>query len=171
MDELPRISWLEAEPARANRERDAMLLVAPNLEWLDSGGWEGVLPVWPFERPEPPRLHDFVGEQRFRVRIEYPQSYPMTAPKYWPLEPQPPLIVRSMAQWHVNPDGSLCMFQSAAAWDPWATAADLVPKAAGWFLEYLLQQAGAIERMTESGIVLDDQLDHLLDPTTQGRAV
>lgn len=159
MPDWPRISWLDAEPRRLALEREAMPPVAPGLSWLDAGGWEGLLPVWPFTRPQPDGLDDFLGGRRFRVGVEYLESFPMTAPRFLPLDPDPPVGVRSMAQWHVNPDGSLCLLQSAAAWDPMCTAAELVPKAAGWFLEYLLTSDDAIEAMTESGIANDASLD------------
>ena len=162
MSSFPRISWLDAEPRRAALEREAMPPVAPDLAWLPDGGWEGVLPVWPFSRPAPPELPGFLAERRFRVRIEYLESFPMTAPLFWPVDPEPHVSVRSMAMWHVLPDGSLCLFQSMHDWDPCSTAADLVPKAAGWFLEYLLLKDGRIESMTEAGIANDDRLDRLL---------
>lgn len=161
MPDRLRLSWLEAEPRRLALERASMPSIAPDLDWLQSGGWEGVLPVWPFQRRQPDGLDEFLGGRRVRVRIEYLESFPMTAPRFWPLEPEPPVAVRSMAQWHVMPDGTLCLLQSAAAWDPGGTAADLVPKAAGWFLEYLLLSDDAIEAMTESGIADDDGLDCL----------
>lgn len=164
MSSLPRLSWLEAEPRRVALERETMPGIAPELRWLEDGGWEGVMPVWPFYRPEPPGLGAFLDGRRFHVRIQYLESFPMTAPVFWPVDPNPPLSVRSMAMWHVLPDGSLCLFQKMYDWDPTWTAAHLVPKAAGWFLEYLLLSADRIESMTEAGIWNDGGLDHLLDP-------
>jgi hypothetical protein len=52
--------------------------------------------------------------------------------------------------------------QAAHDWSPDETAADLVRKASGWFIEYLLADAGAIERMTERGVLVDDALDAIL---------
>jgi hypothetical protein len=167
MTEWPTISWQAAEPRVLAREREAMPPIAPKLRWLDEGGWEGELPVWPFERAQPPGLLEFLAGRRFTVFIRYPESFPMYPPAFWPLDPMPPVHVRSMGQWHVNPDGSLCLLQSTSAWDPGSTAADLVPKAAGWFLEYLLESAGLIDAMTEAGIVHDHQHDHLLKPSEQ----
>jgi hypothetical protein len=72
--------------------------------------------------------------------------------------------VRTQHDWHVNGDGTVCLFQSASDWTGGDTAADLVVKSAGWFLEYLLMEAGLIERMTANGIVSDPVHDHLFAP-------
>jgi hypothetical protein len=63
----------------------------------------------------------------------------------------------------VNGDGSLCLLQTADDWHPDASAADLIVKAVGWFLEYLLMVDDRIEAMTTSGIATDPALDELLD--------
>jgi hypothetical protein len=59
-------------------------------------------------------------------------------------------------------DGSLCLLQTADLWTGRETAADLVIKASGWFVEYLLMEAGAIERMTLSGLNADISLDETI---------
>jgi len=135
--------------------------VAPDLTW-DGQCWTGHTPLWPFERLQPEGLLSFVGNRRLEVEISYLESFPMVAPRFMPVDPEPDMSVRTRNDWHVNGDGSLCMFQNFTDWDPFKTAADLVPKAAGWFLEYLLLSSGQIEGMTVNGIVNDDQLDHLL---------
>ena len=82
-----------------------------------------------------------------------------------PLDPQPDPMVRTQHAWHVNGDGTLCLLQTASDWDGTGTAAELVLKAAGWFLEYLLMEAGRIEQMSTAGIVNDDSWDDLLTAT------
>jgi hypothetical protein len=172
VNDWERISWLNAEPAVAAREREDMAAIAPGLRWLEgpSGGWEGELPVWPFERPRPSTLKEFMGSRVLEVRIEYPQSYPMAEPLFVPCNPTPPLAVRSWARWHVLPNGGLCLLQDAVTWDGTYTAADLVPKASGWFLEYLLMEQGLIEEMTVNGIASDDCLDHMFAPRAQPKS-
>jgi hypothetical protein len=64
--------------------------------------------------------------------------------------------------WHVNGDCSLCLMQAADDWDPSEAAADLVAKAAGWFVEYLLLEDGHIEKMSERGIYTDPSLDGVI---------
>lgn len=160
MPDLERVSWFVDEPVVLERELAAMPSVAPELAWVD-GHWEGVLPLWPFQRAEPPALLDFVGDRRFRVEVHYYESFPMVAPRFMPVEPQPEIAVWTMHRWHVMGDGSLCLFQNFTDWHPSNTAADLVPKAAGWFLEYLLIVDNAVEQMTVEGIARSDELDHL----------
>ena len=99
------VPWVEAEPKRFARELAAMPLVAPDLTF-EAGRWTGLLPVWPFDRDAPDGLEAFLAGQRCRVAIEYLESFPMIAPRFWPLNPEPPLFQRSMAKWHVSPDGS-----------------------------------------------------------------
>lgn len=163
MIEALRESWAEDDPPRLERELAAMPSVAPGLTW-DGLRWSGTVPLWPFERPRPAGLDSYVGDRRLSIEISYYESFPMVAPRFVPIDPRPELIERTQHRWHVNGDGSLCLFQTFSDWDPFATAADLVPKAAGWFLEYLLMKDRAVEAMTTAGIVLDDSLDHLFAP-------
>lgn len=158
--DLARVSWVDDEPARFSRELEAMPEVAPDLHWLGSH-WEGFVPLWPIDRPEPPGLVEFTSGRRFRVEVHYLESFPMVAPRFLPTDPQPEIAVWTMNRWHVAGDGSLCLLQNFTDWHPVNTAADLVPKAAGWFLEYLLMVDGVIEAMSTGGIAADDSLDHL----------
>jgi hypothetical protein len=162
-----RVSWLAAEPGQLVREKNAMTRVAPELVWVDddpAGGWEGVVPPWPFARPQPEQLEEFLAGRRLRIRIEYSQAHPMVEPVVRPIEPEPDPMYRTQHQWHVNGDGSLCLLQEAQDWSPTDTAADLVVKAAGWFLEYLLMEQGRLGAMTTNGIATDNSLDVLLTP-------
>lgn len=161
MSNRPRLSWLEDDPARLDRELAAIPEVATNLRW-DGQRWAGHAPLWPFGRPLPEGLLLFVGDRRLQLEISYLESFPMLAPRFVPVDPEPDISVRTLHDWHVNGDGSICLFQDFTSWDPLVTAAELVPKAAGWFLEYLLLSSGRIEAMTVSGIVNDDRLDHLM---------
>lgn len=161
MDTLSREHWIDAEPQRAMREREEMAREAPELEWLPEGGWEGLIPMWPFDRPQPAGLEAFLNHRRLRVLIEYPQSFPMVEPSIFPIDPEPEIYQRTQTQWHVMGDGSLCLFQNASDWTGRETAADLIVKTAGWFLEYELMQRGLIDEMTRDGIVNDASLDHL----------
>jgi hypothetical protein len=54
--------------------------------------------------------------------------------------------------------------QAADDWNPTDTAADLIVKAAGWYLEFQLMSRGIVRAMSERGIVHDNSLDHLLSP-------
>jgi hypothetical protein len=160
---------MDAEPRRLKQELEAMSALAPDLQWIDvspelpAGGWEGVIPTWPFDRGRPdPGLGRLVPEP-LRLRIELKQSYPASAPKLWPLlDPPPDPLYRTQTTWHINGDGSLCLLQAADMWSGQETAAELVAKAAGWFIEYQLMEAGLTDEMTINGICSDPSLDKLI---------
>jgi hypothetical protein len=164
--ELSRLRWFDAEPTRLATEQAVMAAVAPELGWSDAtpgGGWEGLAPVWPFPRPRPGGLDGFLAGRRLRLRVACSQAHPMAAPKLWPLDPEPEIAQRTVHDWHVNGDGSLCLLQTAAAWTGVELSAELVVKAAGWFLEFHLMTRGVIRAMTTGGIASNEELDHLLD--------
>lgn len=86
----------------------------------------------------------------------------MVPPDLYPLDPDVPAHRRTMNRWHVNGDGSLCLMQAADDWQPTDTAADLVAKASGWFIEYLLVDGGDLDAMTQRGVYLNTEIDALL---------
>jgi hypothetical protein len=167
LDDTSARSWWQDEPHRRDREVAAMAEVAIDLRWLNgdeepSGGWEGPIPLWPFERPQPAGLDRLVDNERLIVRIVCGHAFPMVEPAIYPRNAELPNIAFGWTAWHVAPDGALCMLQESAVWDPRVPAAELIPKASGWYLEYHLLRRGLIDAMTESGIVNDDELDSLL---------
>ena len=157
------LSWTEAEPARFAHEMSAVPEVAPDLDWDPMGSrWLGPAPVWPFERSQPAGLDQFLGGRRFTIEVRYSQAFPMVPPRVMPVEPFPDLNLRTVHAWHLNGDGSLCLFRSAADWDGSGSATDVIVKASAWFLEYLLMERSKVEEMTEAGIVTDGSRDGLL---------
>lgn len=160
-----RVPWPVAEPTRFRAEQTAMASVAPGLTWdAEELVWHGTVPSWPFDRSPPELLTQFLAERALVVRVEYSQGFPMVAPRIVPVDPVPDPMTRTRHDWHVNGDGSLCLLQAASDWDGTGAAAALIIKAAGWFLEYLLMEAGRIEQMSSSGIVSDSSWDHLFVP-------
>ncbi len=144
-----------------------MARIAPEMAWLDldgAGGWEGLAPAWPFERDAPPQLDAFLDGGRLRLLVAYFQAFPAVQPAVIPLHPMPPLKRRLLHRWHLNGDGSICVLQSADHWSGREAAAELVVKAAGWFIEYLLVDREVRAEMSENGIAADPSLDHLLVP-------
>lgn len=142
-----------------------MAAAAPGLAWrgdLPAGGWQGLAPVWAASRPMPEGLQSFLAGRRMRLRITYSEGFPMVPPRLYPLDPEPEVIARTDHRWHVEGDGALCLMQSTSDWHPSETAADLVRKASGWFVEYLLMTEGHIDQMTERGLVEDASLDDLI---------
>lgn len=132
-----------------------------------AGSWEGFLPMWPFDRPEPPGLSRLLGGVGMKVIVVYRQAYPMVAPRLYPVDPRPEPLECTQHRWHVNGDGSLCQFQSETAWDPRDSICDLILKAVGWRVEYALMKAEALEQMTLHGIVDDSSLDNLVTAASE----
>jgi hypothetical protein len=165
------VSWTEAEPGLIEREQRAMARHAPEMVWRDdliwrgdrsAVGWEGRAPVWSADRPKPAGVDELLGSRQLVLRVVYPEAFPAVPADLEPMDPEVPVERRTLTQWHVNGDGTLCLMQAADDWDPENTAADLVRKASGWFVEYLLADAGVIERMTEQGLAVDTSLDDVL---------
>lgn len=166
MKNAPRQSWMAAESERLQRERDTMHAVAPDMTWLDdapAGGWEGFVPQWPLPRPAPDGLDDLLAGRRLLLRVTYKQAFPAIEPILTPIDPEPDISRRVDHDWHINGDGSLCLLRDADLWTGRETAADLVVKAAGWFVEFLLLEQGAIPAMTENGIHTDDSVDQVIE--------
>ncbi len=157
-------TWWMDEPALLRGEQDAMASVAPSLTWANrgAGSWAGLVPAWPFDRPAPPGLDTFLAGRRLRVQVSYGHAFPMTPPTVWPLDPEPSIEQRTQHAWHVNGDGSLCLLEAAAAWTGRDPAAELVIKAAGWFIEYLLMSADLITQMTRTGLGADLSMDAVI---------
>lgn len=165
--EVERQSWTEAEPGLVESEKEAMSVVAPEMIWKDElvyfqrpvVGWQGTVPDWTAERPKPDGVDRLLDGRRLQLLVLYPEAFPMVPPALVPVQPEIPIAHRTMNKWHVMGDGSLCLIQAAEDWQPENTAADLIRKAAGWFIEYLLLDAGRIEQMTQRGIYEDDCFD------------
>lgn len=176
------ISWCEAEPERLRRDCREIEQQFPGLAFIDpggshddltlpDGGWYGVLPIWPFERPQPTGVDELVAGQGLEMVLEYPAAYPMIAPTIHPLSPEPAFEERTQATWHVLPGGGLCLLQSAGGWIPEASVTELLLKAAGWRIEYALMKTGALEKMSVAGIVSDPTLDAVIGPAAAGEDV
>lgn len=164
-------SWVAAEPAVAERERAAMERFAPQMNWHEdllwregrrAYGWSGRAPAWGGERERPSGVTELLAGRGLELEVIYPEAFPAAPAVLFPRDPEVPLERRTLSKWHVNGDGSLCLMQAAGDWQIGDTAADLVRKAAGWFIEYLLLEAERIERMTVRGIATEDSLDSLL---------
>ncbi|MFJ7212839.1 hypothetical protein [Amycolatopsis sp. NPDC098790] len=158
------MTWWACEPRRLARDQSEVTTRFPDLTWIPDGPgrWEGRLPPWPFDRPEPARLRELIGDAGMPVTVNYGHAYPMVPPAIYPLDPAPEPIEYTQARFHVMGDGSLCLLQDAAAWTGRDSIVDLLLKAAGWRVEYALLRADVIEAMTVNGIVTDASQDHLI---------
>lgn len=157
------VPWWQAEPARLARDRREVSAAFPSLIFCEDGqaGWSGRLPMWPFERPEPPRL-DGLAPGGVEIVLAYGAAYPIVSPLIFPRDPEPLPLELTQTRWHVLGNGALCLFQTQADWDPASSVVDLLRRAAGWRVEYALLKAGVRDDMSLSGIVNDDGLDHLV---------
>jgi hypothetical protein len=166
MNDIVAVPWWKDEPLRLKAELAAMELVAPDLVWseADTGGWVGPLPMWPFDRPRPAGLAALLGHQPCEVLIASNHAYPMVQPTIHPLRPRAPWQMWGLGEYHLLPNGSLCLLQSHAAWNPSARIADMIPKASGWYIEYRLILAGRLRAMPEPGFAAGGHLDHLVPP-------
>jgi hypothetical protein len=168
------ISWTEAEPARREREHEAMAALTGELVWRDNlrhrgrmwSGWAGPVPAWAAERAAPLGMDELLADRRLHLFVLYPEGFPMIPPWLVPVndggEPLVEPAYRTMHEWHVMGDGSLCLLQTAVDWHPNNTAAELVVEASGWFVEYLLMRDDKIKQMTERGIGVDTSLDEII---------
>lgn len=169
-DGLAPVLWHKAEAARLARDIEEITGFAPGLEFEPGPGnglvphhgrWHGQLPVWPMERPEPAGLSALVPAG-LTVEVWYSAAYPMLPAALYPVDPEPLLVERSQHDWHVAPDGSLCLLQTLASWDPRWSIVELLRRASGWRVEYALMKSGVVESMTLRSIVDDASRDHLV---------
>ncbi|WP_099289417.1 hypothetical protein [Mycobacterium kansasii] len=159
-----RFEWWHHEPGRLDADRRQLHERFPDLTWSaqENGQWTGELPMWPFDREQPDGLDDLLDGRGLQVLVRCGQAYPAAPPHIVPLDPEPEIAERTQQRWHVNGDGTLCVFQSEAVWSPRATLVDVLLKAAGWRVEYALMKAGLIDTMTINGIVSDTALDETI---------
>lgn len=174
MPEPERQSWIDAEAGLLKREQAEMAKHAPEMTWRDDleylmrpvVGWVGKAPAWSADRWKPPGVDELLAGRQLELAVFYPEGFPMAPPALFPIDPEVPIEHRTLRRWHVNGDGTLCLVQRADDWQPTDTAADLVRKASGWFIEYLLVEGGHREAMTERGIFEDTAVDEVLASLT-----
>lgn len=156
-------SWWLNEPERLERDQHEMHLHFPEMLWnaSDSGTWTGTLPTWPFGRALPSGV-DTLQINGLELLVRCGEAYPIVAPALFPVDPEPGVGERTQHRWHVNGDGSLCLFQDESIWTGRQSLTDLLYKAAGWNIEYKLMTVGVIDTMTVTGIAANSELDHLV---------
>ncbi|MGW7055133.1 hypothetical protein [Streptomyces sp. NPDC054887] len=158
------LTWWAAEPRRFERDQREITAAFPDLVYNaeGAGSWHGILPLWPFDRPQPAHLTDWTGPTGLHVLMVYRQAYPMVPPHIFPLDPVPEPAEWTQSRWHVNGDRTLCLLRADSLWTGRQSPVDLLLKAAAWKVEYALMKHGAIMQMTDRGIVEDDRFDHFL---------
>ncbi len=166
-DAFEPVPWWRAEPSRLDRDRREIGQAFPDLTFDPDGegSWHGTLPLWPFERPAPEGLDVLTGGQGLVMRLGYHGAYPVVSPWITPVDPEPLVGEWTQTRYHVLGNGTLCLFQTQADWNPSSSVVELLLKAAGWRVEYALLKAGARTDMTMAGIVRDPSLDDLVTAT------
>ena len=166
--ENDRTTWWAAEPELQAAEHAAITTPFPGLKWVGTGArsWVGELQSWPFERCAPEGLSFLLGKAPFKVRVQYGHAFPASPPAVF-VTPTPPTELRSFTDYHVLGDGSLCLLRDADQWTTSSQTTGLILKAASWRIEYALFQLGKINKLTESGIVVDTSLDPLITATIE----
>lgn len=158
------VEWWHHEPGRLDADQQEIRVEFPGLVWssAENGRWSGHLPAWPFERATPAGLAELLDGRGLEVVVRCGQAYPAALPRVIPVRPEPELLERTQSRWHVNGDGSLCLFRDEAMWTTRVGLRDVLLKACGWHIEYALMKAGCIDAMTTNGIVNDPVLDSLI---------
>lgn len=164
--------WWKDQPARLQRDLDDIAAAGLDLEWepVGSGLLTGQLPVWPLDRPAPAGLGELLSGGGLTALVCFGHAYPMVCPSVTPLDPLPPIDRWTQRKWHINGNGTLCLLQSAQAWDPSTPLSDVLRKSVAWRIEYALLEAGVIETMSIRGIVDDDSYDHLVTAAVEQAA-
>jgi hypothetical protein len=85
------------------------------------------------------------------------------APLVLPRSVKLPMRALGDADWHLLPDGALCLFRGDPWWDPERLVASLVPKISGWYIEFHLMMAERLWRMPDRGVDRDDRLDAIIN--------
>lgn len=167
------VSWWECEPRRLARDQHEVAELCPALTWSaeGAGSWEGHLPRWPFDRPEPMGLVELIGPDGMPVVVRYGQAYPMVPPAIFPLDPVPEPVEHLWTRFHVMGNGSLCLLQGNSVWTGRQSITELLLKAAGWRVEYAMIRSGVVDAMTINGIVNDGRRDHLVDQAVEQLAI
>ena len=157
-------TWEEVLPGRLAWELEQMEAIAPDLTWDPVRSvWSGLTPVWPFDRPQPSGLDDFLDGDRFSLEVAPSPAHPAVPPSLWPIGPQTKVEHCTDTAWHTNGDGSLCVVREHYTWTGAEACAALIPTAAGWFLEFLLMTGRVIDAMTVHGIETSPELDDLFN--------
>jgi hypothetical protein len=167
-------SWWQVQPALLKHVLDELQAAGFELTWeaTGSGMLAGQLPTWPLDRQAPAGLDDLLEGRGMTVEVVFGHAYPMVCPAVKPVDPAVPYDRWTQHKWHVNGNGTLCLLQSAQAWDPQTPLTDVLRKSAGWYVEYRLLEAGAIDAMSTSGVVSDDSYDPLVaKAVAQGAAL
>ena len=114
----PPITWWQDDLQRLHTECGAEHGGARSPVGRRRSGRHGEVPLWPFDRPQPPGLLSLVGDRPLDVEVLCRPAHPMLVPFVFPYSVELPIHALGDADWHLLPNGALCLFRGAAWWDP-----------------------------------------------------
>lgn len=136
------MNWYEFDKNRVVLEYQKMQRKYPNFIFCKYEGklaWEGEVNLIP----------EGVEAVPLKVRLIYPNGFPIISPKVYPLEPELPKEMWGH-KWHKWEDGNLCYLQPKL-WNVQYTTVDVVDKIEIWYFNFLALLFKLIDKMPDEG--------------------
>lgn len=137
------MNWYELDKERLVLEYVSMQRKYPKFilcKYEDKLAWEGEVNLIP----------DSIETVPLKVRLIYPDGYPIQLPEVYPIDPVIPEELLGH-KWHRWYDGKLC-FGRPELWNVRYTAVDVIVKIEIWYFNYLAFKYGLIDKMPDEGI-------------------
>lgn len=137
------MKWYEFDKSRVVLEYLEMKRKYPGFDiciYEDKLAWEGYVNLIP----------EGVVAVPLKVRLIYPDGYPIKPPNVYPIEPELPDDFWGH-EWHRWQDGKLCYIQPKL-WNMQYPAVDIVEKIEIWYFNFLAYEFKLIDKMPDVGI-------------------
>lgn len=137
------MNWYEFDKKRVVLEYQKMQRKYPKFTLCKYEGklaWEGEVDLIP----------ESVNGIPLKVRLIYPDGFPIRPPKVYPIEPDLPKELWGH-KWHRWEDGNIC-YVSPTLWDMRFTAVEVVEKIEIWYFNFWAFISGLIDKMPDKGI-------------------
>lgn len=137
------MKWYEADKKRLVLEYEKVKSKYPQFKL---GIYEGCL-AWEGEIHFDSEDKDFIP---LKVRIIYDDSYPISPPKVFPIEPKIPDNLWGH-EWHRWEEGNIC-YVNPKNWSINYYTVDVISKVQTWYINFLLYAFKKIDKMPDVGI-------------------
>ena len=140
------MKWYDSDKKRFVLEYEKIKAKYPQLKlaiYKDCISWEGVIHFDPKHNED----KEFIS---LKVRIVCDDSYPIKAPKVFPIEPEIPEELWGH-KWHRWKDGNIC-YVNPKDWNIDYYVVDVVSKVHAWFVNFLLYTFKIIDKMPDVGM-------------------
>ena len=137
------MNWYEFDKNRVVLEYQKMQSKYPNFiicKYEGKLAWEGEVNLIP----------EGIEAVPLKVRLIYPDGFPIIPPKVYPLEPELPKEMWGH-KWHRWEDGNLCYLQPKL-WNVRYTTVDVVEKIEIWYFNFLAFLFKLIDKMPDEGM-------------------